>query len=67
VANWRAQPYTVDGYTIAPGGFLARSADGKVVAGALTAQFGIPFTAGTQYLIVENGRTTFSAGLRSAG
>ncbi len=67
VANWRAQPYTVAGYTIAPGGFLARSADGKVVAGALTAQFGVPLSAGTQYLIVENGRTTFSAGLRPAG
>lgn len=35
IANWsRDDPFDVDGYRIAPLGFLARTADGRVLAGA---------------------------------
>jgi len=55
VANWTASPYVVGGLTIAPGGFLARTDDGSLVAGA----FADP--SGPAYRIVQNGQTTFQA------
>jgi hypothetical protein len=47
IANWNAdQPYDVDGYTIAPSGFLARLGDGSVLGGVLLragrAEFTLP-------------------------
>jgi len=49
VANWdETKPLVRDGYTIAPGGFLATTKDGAVVAAAL---------AGGRYLVVDHGRT----------
>ncbi len=55
VANRTGSPYRVGGMSIAPGGFLARTDDGRLVAGALTSP------SGPVYRIVENGRTTFAA------
>lgn len=41
VANWsRTESFVVDGYRIAPLGFLARAADGTVLAAALGEQWG---------------------------
>jgi hypothetical protein len=61
VANWTASPYAVDGLTIAPGGFLARTDDGSLVAGA----FADP--AGPVYRIVQGGQVTFQTPVPSAG
>jgi hypothetical protein len=55
VANWTRAPYTLDGYQIAPGGFLARTDDGRLAAAELAG------ASGTTYRIVEDGRETFSA------
>ena len=49
VANLSSSTFTIDGYDVAPRGFLARTPD--VVAGALRD------TAGTRYVIVVDGRT----------
>jgi hypothetical protein len=61
VANWTASPYTVEGLTIAPGGFLARTDDGSLVAGA----FADP--SGPVYRIVQSGQTTFQAAVPAGG
>jgi len=62
MANWTDSVYETGGYGIAPGGFLARTDDGSVLAGAFADRFaGAPLSAGTHYVIVEQGRTTFSA------
>ena len=55
VANWNAQAsYDIDGYTIAPSGFLARADDGSVAGGVFVNQFGGgPLGAGVHYLLVE--------------
>jgi hypothetical protein len=55
VANWDAgSSYAAAGYDIAPHGFLARTADGNLVAGAFRGSFaGVALSAGTHYLIVE--------------
>jgi hypothetical protein len=49
VANWDGtKPLVRSGYTIAPGGFLATTADGSVVGAALS---------GGRYLVVDHGKT----------
>jgi hypothetical protein len=55
VANWDAtRSYAAAGYDVAPHGFLARTADGGLVAGAFQGSFdGVALSAGTHYLIVE--------------
>ena len=53
--------YVVDGHSIAPGGFLARTDDGNLVAG----EFADP--SGPQYRIVQGGQTTFAAAVPAAG
>lgn len=55
IANWDEESgYATAGYDVAPGGFLARTADGGLVAGAFDGAFGgAPLSAGTHYLIVE--------------
>jgi hypothetical protein len=57
VANWDGgNGYSTDGYDVAPNGFLARTADGALVAGAFRGAFGgVPLSDGTHYLIVESG------------
>ncbi|MBL8239542.1 MAG: hypothetical protein JNM66_19115 [Bryobacterales bacterium] len=53
-ANWNSSsPLVRDTATIAPGGFLATSTDGSLVAGALSAYNGNALTAGAHLLIVE--------------
>ncbi len=54
VANWTASPYDLDGHRLAPGGFLARTDDGSLVAGEFAGD------SGTEYRIVQGGQTTFS-------
>jgi hypothetical protein len=61
VANWTSSPYSLDGFTLAPRGFLARTDDGRLVAGALED------TSGPVYTIVQGGETTFTAVVPSAG
>ena len=56
-ANWsRTRSYDAGGLAVAPGGFLARTADGSVVTGAFRGTFnGAPLTEGVHYLILERG------------
>ena len=61
IANRTTAPYGVDGLTIAPGGFLARTDDGSLVAGELTDG------SGTKYRIVQNGTETFSVAVPPPG
>jgi hypothetical protein len=62
LADWSATDgYETGGYGLAPQGFLARTADGSVLAGAFSGRFdGAALTPGTHYLIVERsgGATT---------
>ena len=55
VANWnKTGPFQADGYTVAPEGFLARTQNGLVVAGAFVGSFdGQQLSPGAHYLIVE--------------
>ena len=57
IANWDAgSTYTVDGFTIAPSGCLARNDDGSLVAGVFTDSFqAATLSPGVHYLIVERG------------
>jgi hypothetical protein len=61
IANTTKAPYPVDSFTIAPGGFLARTADGSTVAG----EFADP--SGRVYRIVQNGQTTFQSPVPAPG
>ncbi len=61
VANRTGSVYETGGYAIAPGGFLARTDDGSLVAGELADP------SGPQYRIVQGGETTFSAAVPAAG
>jgi hypothetical protein len=61
VANWTTSPYELDGFRIAPGGFLARTDDGGLVAGEFAD------ASGPVYRIVEGGQTTFSASVPASG
>jgi hypothetical protein len=54
IANRTTSAYGVDGLTIAPGGFLARTDDGSLVAG----EFADP--SGPVYRIVQDGKQTVS-------
>jgi hypothetical protein len=60
VANWDSTGgYTTGGYGIAPSGFLARTRDDRLTAGAFQGSFGgVALSAGTHYLIVERGDTS---------
>jgi hypothetical protein len=56
VANRDTNGYSVDGYDVAPGGFLARTAAHDLLAGAFAGSFdGVPLSPGVHYLIVERG------------
>ncbi len=49
-----AESYLVDGYSIAPDGFLARTLDGKTTAGIFAGQFnGVPLADGVHWITVE--------------
>jgi hypothetical protein len=51
-ANWNAeQPYTIDAYTLPPGGVVTRANDGTVVAGVFSAYNDQPLSEGDHYLI----------------
>jgi hypothetical protein len=55
IANWHpALTYAVDRHRVAPGGFLARTDDGGVLAGVFAGYFnGSVLSAGEHYLVVE--------------
>jgi Domain of unknown function (DUF6259) len=54
VANWGSEDYVTGGYRISPDGFLARTGNGRLLAGAFEGTFGgVALSAGTHYLIVE--------------
>ena len=55
LANWNtAAGHTAGGYGIAPSGFLARTRDDNLIAGAFQGRFGgHALSPGTHYLIVE--------------
>jgi len=55
IANWDTNAvYTAGGYDVVPYGFLARTADGGILAGAFQGHFdGVPLSPGTHFLIVE--------------
>jgi hypothetical protein len=61
IANTTKSPYPVDGFAVAPGGFLARTSDGSTVAG----EFADP--TGRVYRITQNGQVTFSAPVPAPG
>jgi hypothetical protein len=61
VANWTNSAYVTGAYRIAPGGFLARTDDGSLVAGEFTD------ASGPAYRIVEGGNTTFAAAVPPPG
>jgi hypothetical protein len=49
-----ANGYSLDGYDVAPGGFLARTAANDLLAGAFAGSFdGVQLSAGVHYIIVE--------------
>ncbi len=59
LANWSDAAYAVDGYGIAPSGFLARTKDGAVVGGSFSGTFDTsPLSAGTHQLLVTRTATT---------
>jgi uncharacterized protein (TIGR03437 family) len=59
IANWQQQVYTVDGSGIIPGGYLTRTADASLTAGAFSGQLnGQPLSPGAHYLVIQAvGRT----------
>jgi hypothetical protein len=61
IDNQSGSTYAVDGYSIASGGFLARTDDGSLVAG----EFADP--SGSVYRIVQGGATTFSMPVPAPG
>ena len=61
VANWTTSVYELDGFRIAPGGFLARLDDGSLVAGEFAD------ASGPVYRIVQGGQTTLSTAVPDAG
>jgi uncharacterized protein (TIGR03437 family) len=59
-ANWQqTTAYTIDGYSILPGGYLARTSDGAILAGSFTGMFnGQAISSGEHHIIVQRaGRT----------
>jgi hypothetical protein len=61
IANWGSSIYSTGNYRVAPGGFLARTDDGSLVAG----EFADP--SGPTYRIVQSGATTFTAAVPPPG
>ena len=61
VANWNSSVYEIGGYRVAPGGFLARTDDGGLVAGEFAD------ASGPVYRITEGGKTTFAAAVPAPG
>jgi hypothetical protein len=56
LANWGRDPYEVDGYTVAGGGFLARAPG--LVAGEFTGSFGgAPLSPGVHVILARQGKT----------
>jgi hypothetical protein len=54
VANRRESPHRIGGETVAPRGFLARTRDGRLLAGAFEGTFGgRALSPGTHYLLVR--------------
>jgi hypothetical protein len=54
-----ANAYAIDGYDVAPGGFLARTASGDLLAGAFAGSFGgVALSPGVHYVIVERAETS---------
>lgn len=55
IANWHPTlTYEVDRHRVAPGGFLARTEDGSLLAGVFTDSFnGRALAAGEHYLVIE--------------
>jgi hypothetical protein len=55
IANWQqTQTYSTNGNSIIPGGYLATTTDGAVLAGALTGQLnGSPLSPGAHYVVIE--------------
>jgi uncharacterized protein (TIGR03437 family) len=55
MANWQqTEPYSIGGNTILAGGYLATTADGTILAGALTQQLnGRPLSPGDHYFVIE--------------
>jgi hypothetical protein len=54
-----ANGYLIDGYDVAPGGFLARTASGDLLAGAFAGSFaGVALSPGVHYVIVERAATS---------
>ena len=61
VANWNTSAYDSGTYRVEPGGFLARTDDGKLVAGEF------PGPSGPVYRIVQNGQVTFTTAVPAPG
>ena len=54
IANWQTSAFTVDGHGILPGGYLARTSDGVLIAGSFTGSFnGAAISAGEHHIIVQ--------------
>jgi hypothetical protein len=60
-ANWSGSVYSAGSYRIAPGGFLARTDDGSLVAGEFAD------ASGPTYRIIQNGRVAFTAAVPAPG
>jgi hypothetical protein len=60
-ANRSGSAYSTGGYRVAPGGFLARTDDGSLVAGEFAD------ASGPTYRIVQNGQVTFTAAVPAPG
>jgi hypothetical protein len=62
IANWNAgAPYIVQGYKVAPSGFIARTGDGSVMGGIFVDQFnGSELSAGLHYLLIERSGQTIT-------
>jgi uncharacterized protein (TIGR03437 family) len=62
IANWQqTSPYIVDGHSILPGGYLARTSDGALLAGSFVNSFnGAAISSGEHHIIVQRvGKTIF--------
>lgn len=63
VANWKSSTgHSTGQYRISPNGFLARTADNRVFAGAFEGTFdGVALSPGTHYVIVERNEVSVTA------
>ena len=54
IANWQTSAYTIDGDGILPGGYLARTSDGVLVAGSFTGTLnGVALSQGEHHIIIQ--------------